>query len=1100
MLGGSGGGDSDAPDDDQTDPDDIPPPQGPGEIEELIGTWRPDDLSGYGDGDDDPIRIEGRDGDDTLHGYDGDELVGGAGSDVFTVVVGQSDAAPVLIEDLNFSLSDDQTTPDQILFTTADGTAVPLLGVVEAGIEIVDEEDGSGASILFDGATVAKVANTTADQLNGQSMWIGNFSNDINSGSGDDYLVGDQYLNPNDHLNGGKGNDTLIGGNGTDILHGEEGDDFIDATDPLAPSANFDLVVGGEGHDTMRGDDGDYLYGTFDLEGGVVVVDTSGNDQFEVLMSDHPDADPVVIVGQSYGEGTNLGETLFLLHPDGTVVSQEELDENLVVETRVDGVAHSLIYDGVEVAVVFDAIWLFDRYGVSSANNPEAAAELAEELGLADALDVIDIALTGAEGSGHFVSDSLFGGNIIYVANTDQGDPVDNLKSSLDILEIDHVRFPAGQGDHRFFEGDGEEWLNVVVMEPNEFGEMDLRPELKVLLDWAQDPNGDGEFSDAKSVTLVLPTQAYSVEQYVAFAPEIEQFAAKLVQDYGDVVEALEIGNEYWAMGETVYATKANIAIDSLLKGFASAGVDAEDQPDILVQMGSPNVGSEFNSAVDDRDFLDRNRDANLQIINTLNDQSKEAIDGVVEHYYFNDKDPVFDHDSSEVNFINKDLEIWNEAFDKDLKLSITEWNVKNSNLEQNGLVYTGAFSEEISRLIQLDVNLAHIWAVQHNTATDLAGDRYHEPIVNEAGRLVSTVRGAMFDITNDILPGAELLELSMDGYDGRVEIHGYQTDDRMVFQISSRVAEEVHLITDFSAIVPEFASVQTVKVSMDTSSSDGVHYESGVGMVEAPYVIVDGQQFYYGEHDVRAVVEEGECTSNVFDRTYKPFETYQVVFYLDPDTAPPPLANPLDGLVFEGTEGRDAFEGGLGDDTISGFGGSDFLDGLGGNDNIRGGDGEDTIVGCLGDDVLLGEEGNDIIDGKEGNDRLRGHEGNDTLSGGIGNDTMNGGQDDDLIRGGAGKDLATGFTGADRFAFYEGDISIGDEISDFTIGEDVIQIDIPGISSIDDLDFRLDEEAGGIFVQLGAEGTIFLNGVVNILDIAAPTNFVFGTNLSAVT
>jgi hypothetical protein len=916
MIGVSG---SDELDDEQTDLGIEPPSNGPGEIEKLIDTWRPDDLSGRGNGDDYPMRIEGRNGSDTRHGHDGDQLVGGAAADVFTVVVGEADAAPVLIEDLKFIPIDDQTNPDRILFTTADGTPVPFRGVLEGGIEVVDAEDGSGASISYEGKMVAKVANATADELNGQSNWIGNFSNIGGSGFGDDYLVGDQYQNPDDHLDGGDGNDTLIGGNGTDLLHGENGNDFIDATDPAQPSDNFDLVIGGEGHDTMRGDDGDHLYGTVGGEGhdtihgddvfslndtsdheDSVVVDIVGHDQFEVLLSDHPDADPVVIVGHSFGNGTNLGESLFLLHPDGNVVSQQELDENLVVETRIEGVAHSLIYNGVNVAVVFDAVWLFDQFGVSSAQNSAAAAVLAQQLGLSDALEVINIALKSAEGTGHFVSDALFGGNIVYAANTDQGDPVENFKSALDILEIDHVRFPGGQGDHRFQEGDGEEWLNVVIMEPNESGELDLRPELKTLLDWARDPDGDGDLADAKSVTLVLPTHAYSLEQYIAFAPEIEKFAAKLIFDYGDVVEALEIGNEYWAMGETVYATKANIAIDSLLKGFASAGVEEADQPDILVQMATPNVGSEFNSAVDGRGFLIRNRDANLQIINNLSDQSKTAIDGVVEHYYFNDKDHIFDHDSSEVNFINTDLEVWKEALNKDLKLSITEWNIKNSNLEQNGLIYTGAFAEEVSRLVQLDVNLAHIWAVQHNTATDLAGDRNHQPFTNEAGHLISTVRGAMFDITNDILPGAELLELTFEGYDGRMEIHGYQTEDRVVFQISSRVVDEVHLITDFSEIVPEFASVQTVKVSMDTSSSDGIHYQRGVGMVEAPYAIIDGQRFYYGEHDVRAVVEEGQCTSNVFDRTYKPFETYQVIYYLNPDTVPAALAKPLQGVSFE--------------------------------------------------------------------------------------------------------------------------------------------------------------------------------------------------------
>ena len=1096
-LSGLGGDDGDAQTDDPAEQTDDPPEQSedPDDALELVrGTWQPDELSGHGDEGDAPIRIEGRGGNDTLHGYDGDELVGGSGSDIFTVVVDDPDAEPVFIQDLNFDGSSDETESDKVLFTLKDGTAVPLRGVLEAGLDAADAEDGTGALINYDGVTVAKVANATADQLNNQSIWIGNFSETTQSNDGDDYLVGDTFQNKDDHINGGLGNDTIIGGNGTDLLHGEKGNDFIDATDPIGASDNFDLVVGGEGDDTMRGDDGDYLYGTFDLEEGNVVVDIFGKDQFEVVMSDDPDADPVIIVGQAFGQGTNLGETLFLLHPDGTEVSQEELDENLTVETQVDVFAHSLIYDGTEVAVVFEATWLFDKYGVASAQNPAAAAELAERLGLSDALDVINVALTDAEGTGHIVPEALFGGNIVYTANTDQGDPVDNFRAAIDALDIDHVRYPGGQGDNLVSDGDGEKWLNVVAMEPNEFGEMDLRPELKVLLDWAQDPNGDGNQSDAKKVTLVLPTFSYTLSEYADFAPEIQQFTTTLMQDYGNVIEALEIGNEYWAMGETEYAAKANIAIDSVLKGFEAAGVEEEDQPDILVQMASPNTGSEFGSRVDDRDFLTRNRDANQQIIDGLSEQSKDALDGVVEHYYFNEKDAAFAGDSGDVNFINKDLEVWNEAFDKDLKLSITEWNIKNSNLDQNGLAYTGAFAEQVSRLVELDVNLGHIWAVQHNTATDLAGDRFHEPLINDVGHVVSTVRGAMFDVTTDALIGAELLELTIEGTDGQVEIQGYQKEDQMIFQISSRVAEEIHLHTDFSEIVPEFAAIQTVKISMDTSSnsSDGIHYKSGVGMIEAPYSIIDGQRFYYGEHDVRAVVTEGECTSNLFDRTLKPFETYQVIFYLDPDTAPPPIGNPLETVEYQGTEDNDFYEGGLGDDILVGLGGDDYLNGLGGNDVVRGGDGADTVIGCLGDDVVLGDEGDDNVVGLEGNDRLRGHEGNDTLNGGPGNDTMNGGQDNDIIRGGSGADIATGFTGTDTFQFFDDDLSAGDQITDFTPGTDVIHIEIPGISSMADLEFRLDTAAGGTFMQVGSEGTVFLKGILDLSLISAPSNFIF--------
>jgi len=221
-LSGLGGDDGDAQTDDPVEQTDDPPEQSedPDDVLELVrGTWQPDELSGHGEEGDAPIRIEGRDGNDTLHGYDGDELVGGSGSDIFTVVVDDPDAEPVFIQDLNFDGSSDETESDKVLFTLKDGTAVPLRGVLEAGLDAADAEDGTGALINYDGVTVAKVANATADQLNNQSIWIGNFSETTQSNNGDDYLVGDTFLNKDDHIDGGLGDDTIIGGNGTDLLH-----------------------------------------------------------------------------------------------------------------------------------------------------------------------------------------------------------------------------------------------------------------------------------------------------------------------------------------------------------------------------------------------------------------------------------------------------------------------------------------------------------------------------------------------------------------------------------------------------------------------------------------------------------------------------------------------------------------------------------------------------------------------------------------------------------------------------------------------------------------------------------------------------------------
>lgn len=670
----------------------------------------------------------------------------------------------------------------------------------------------------------------------------------------------------------------------TDFLNGDAGNDTIDSTEVDAPSVSFDLVKGELGDDTMRGDDGDFLYGVYETEDGQVLVDTEGTDVFEVMISDDPNAAPVIIAGLPFGQGTDLGETLFLYAPDGTQITQEELDANLVSEAVFDGAAYKLSYAGQDVAYVFDSDWLFTNFGVECAQEAVAAAEMAKELGLSDGLDVIDVAVTEAEGTGDLVPEALFGANVVYGANTDEGDPLENFKTAIEALDVDHVRFPAGEGDGKDLADDGINWLNVVKMEMNEAGELDLRPELKVLLDWAQDPDGDGDFSDSKQVTLVLPTKAYSDSEYAAFAPEIAQFTQKLMEDYGDVIAALEIGNEYWVMGETSYATKANIAIDSILEGFEAANVAEEDQPDILVQMATPNSGSEFHASVDDRGWVTRVEAANQQIIDNLSVQSKDAIDGVIEHYYFNENDDVFARDNADVNYINVDYEVWDEAFDKDLSLYITEWNVKTNNIDQNGLKYTGTFHEQLSNLVEMGVDVAHVWAVQHNTTTDLAGGKHDDPVLDDEGRVVSTIRGATFDLAQEALPGAEMLDLTYGDTDGAIEIYGYAHEDRVVFYVSSRIDTETSVELDFSLVVPEFVAIETAKITMDTSedSSDGMHHVPNVGQSEADYAIVDGERFYYGEHDAQALILDGTATSNVLEGDLLPYETYQITFFLN--------------------------------------------------------------------------------------------------------------------------------------------------------------------------------------------------------------------------
>lgn len=704
---------------------------------------------------------------------------------------------------------------------------------------------------------------------------------------------------------------------------------------------------------------------------------------------------------------------------------------------------------------------------------------------LAETEPSVSTAITVAEPTGIIVPDSMFGANVVYSVNTGpDGDPLANFRLASEYLGIDQFRFPGGIGDREDIEdpdGDGTRWLNIVTMAPNETGEMDLRPELRNFLDYAAGLASDPENGQAVEVTLVVPTKHLSIEDYRDFGQEIEAFARRVMQDYPDIVTAFEIGNEYWgSFGETEYGEKVNVAAPALDAGIRAAGIPDDAAPDIVVQMATPNTHSEFHASVDDRAYRVRVIDANQRIIDTLSPEARATIDAVNEHYYWNARGDTFQDNSGEINHIDLDLSVWDRNFDPDLRRYLTEWNVKTTALFQNGLRYTGTIGEQFENALELGVEVAHVWGVQHNCTTDLAGSPCHTPIEDDQGRILSTVRGAMFDLMSTNLPGMELMRIEHDNDTGAVEINAYRSDDRVVVYIASRGDAASDLSVDLSALVPSFDNASGVKISIDLSpeSSDGIHFQPGVGRVEADYAIVDGERFPYGEHDVRAQLTDFEVTSSQVRLDLLPYETVQLTFVLPEDgggvTDPPVTDPPVTGETVAGTSGDDRLTGGAGDDTVQGGGGSDTLYGWGGDDRVVGDDGDDYLRGNRGDDTLLG---------KRGNDDLRGAEGRDLLNGGIGADTLS---------GGTGADTLVGWAGPDMFRFEDGDVAPGEEIEDFEIGRDVILFDLEGVTSIADLTFIRSTTEPGVRVELGRHGAIFLRGEFALSALQNSSNFRF--------
>lgn len=1041
-----------------------------------------------------PDTLDGGAGMDRLWGDDGDILIGGDGVTLFEVAVGVPDADPVIIKDLKLFHAEGDLSTDLISLLDTEGNLIPYEGLVGDIADIVDAPNGQDAHIIYDSQIVAVVEGYSAEDLIADTNWVGNFSPHLTERlDGDDSITGDTSDNV---LFGGGGDDTISGGDGSDYLIGNEGDDLLDGVDSLTARGQGDYLEGGEGADTLRGDDGDILAGQ------------EGHDLYEIVIPQTDQDALVEIHGFELRTEDGTNEILSLVNPDGSLVSADDVAANLVIYQAEDGSGALLEYDGhvighmfgVDADIIQDQSKWIGNFSPTPDDNNFAPVQ-----GNSDT--TINMTLQNINGTGLIVTPQMFGSNMVYSVNTESGIPLENYASAADALETLHLRIPAGQGDPDSLGEDGVEWLNVVEMKLNDQGEMDIRPEVKTMLEAVIEADA-GREGDVR-VTLVLPTKFLSAEEYVHYADDIEAFAQKVMEDYGDVIEAFEIGNEYWVMGETAYGTKANIAAIAVEKGLEAAGIETDDQPSIIVQMATPNSGSEYHSSVDDRPFGARRDDANQTIIDQLSEEARDAIDGVVEHYYYKQPEDVFEDSSLEQGFINEDYRVWDENFDKELDMHITEWNVRTSNFAQNGMKSAGILFEQMDRMINMGADAAHTWPLVHNTTSHLAGTRTDMPILDDEGRVLNSVRGAAYDTMSSTIVGMEYVETEFSGDDGRVEVNAYQSSEKVVFHVASRTDEPIQLDLDVSGLVTDFDSATGILIGYDQSStsSDGVYLDKEKNTVQADFVTVDGERYYLNEHDVRATI-----TDLTFDDTemvvrLKPFEAIQITFELSEDDVPsPPPAET--GQYFAGSDQADSLEGTNGNDTMDGFAGNDTILGEDGHDHVYGGDGNDNLKGGKGDDFVRGQagddglygwggdddmkggDGDDTIAGNEGNDTLSGSEGQDLLRGEEGSDEMNGGIGHDRLDGGEGLDFMTGWSGDDVFFFEDGDMQDGDVIMDFEIGKDMVELSYADITDMNDLTFS--QVSVGVVMRVGDHGAVLFKGDFTPEQLAQPGNFQF--------
>lgn len=603
----------------------------------------------------------------------------------------------------------------------------------------------------------------------------------------------------------------------------------------------------------------------------------------------------------------------------------------------------------------------------------------------------------------------MFGANFLFFRND-----TDNFSTLYSDIPFTGLRYPGGVIAERYFD---IRKPDAVPEGFDQLGQENFTSLTKFLEHCA---------SNQIKPTIVIPSRkALDADRNIdpEFIAAVKDFVRDLLLDTGPNgsasgvdIYAFEIGNEYWGndLSSEEYGKIANaisIAIQETIDGSSSQ----TQEPLILVQMGNPVAGNLdhqeggilFNLSPGSREAAELglgarsfNKDGlltwnekvrlvNEAIIKQLSPEAQKAIDGLVEHYYYNNKNldlPERFDDPGDVRSINLKLQHWRDAGFKDEGLHITEWNVQASNYDQLGLVGAGAKIAQMSYMVQMGASSAFFWPPQHNTSNDLAGSFDSEPELTALG-------GAM-SIMAKYLPGANFVANGFKNED--MSLFTFTRDEKLFAFLISRTDKDIAKSIDFGRLLENGATIRTTLLSVE---SDGVHFVPGEGIVDTPT---------YLDHDALAVLSATEVKYNSATGLPVRLRPYEIMFfeltYLG-EFSPGKLV---------GTEANDVLVGSATNDLIEGRGGNARIDGREGDDTLKGQRGDDLLRGGLGNDSLYGGSGSDTLFGGSGDDLLHGGSGADELLGGSGNDTLLGRSDDDTLRGGAGNDLLRGESGSD--------------------------------------------------------------------------------------
>ena len=589
-------------------------------------------------------------------------------------------------------------------------------------------------------------------------------------------------------------------------------------------------------------------------------------------------------------------------------------------------------------------------------------------------------------------------------------------QKALDYLGPTSVRYPGGTITEEYFDPNSDFFERIFETDRPTVtcANGDQVAAVRSTLAYAADRN--------LTVDFVLPTEHLLKDGPTGARVVDEQALSKLMSKvdgllggrYGDVhIGTFEIGNEYF-VGGRMTAGEYGMITDRLTRELSSAydryeASHPEDtswhEPTIAVQSGPGWLPDE-----------------NQKIIDSLSPAARSEIDEVIGHYY----PKQFEHVKNFGGFY-KNFEAWESAKGlEDVKVFVSEWNVKNSMDADKGLYQASSFVHAFHELGEQNVDFASAWGVQHrNIDSSLTFMRKPLPGDKESPEVYLSATGYMFQQLRANAIGLRSLDLDqhdfISGNQDDIAVTSFGNGDRALVYISSRADTQ-----------------QTIGLDLDDYFKGSTHIHGmRISAVDDPRTLDINE----GNPDAAAAridvhgVSSAQLSADHGNITLQPGEILQLEVDFGQKGVHLSGFNPSDPLP--GAHYEDTFSGSAFSDRIYGFAGDDTIHGLNGRDLLNGGSGHDKLSGGLGNDIALGEAGNDTIYGGLGHDLLRGGDGGDLLLGGDGDDRLDGGAGLDSLRGGAGDDTLVSTEGTNTVAGEAGaDLFLASVDADTTISD----------------------------------------------------------------